>query len=125
MEAAFAGAVPSHPKSLMLSRSSTSLAKMELTAVTCISKSHHVAFLRLPSRDAENMHRWVFFDSMSDMQKGHRIPILFEVPGLANYFLHGYDPSCLRIQQDASGRDNFILRLRNHAFLSLYTRQSE
>jgi hypothetical protein len=98
---------------------------MELTAVTCISKCHHVAFLRLPDRGEDGLHRWAFYDSMSEIQKGHRIPILFEVPGLARYFENGYDESCLPIRADGPSRDSFVQRLRKNAFMSLYTNQSQ
>jgi hypothetical protein len=87
-------------------------ATMELTAVTCIATAHHVAFLRLPYLGADNLHRWAFYDSMCDMEKGHRVPILFEVPGLARFFQSGCkDPSCLSIKQDAP---SLTLNRRRH-----------
>ena len=94
---------------------------MELTAVTCWNGSHHVAFLRLPDRGADGRHRWAFYDSMRDIQKGHRVPILFEVPGLAEYFENGYDESCLPLREDGPSRDLFVQRLQKGAFMSLYT----
>ena len=82
--------------------------------------SHHVAFLRLPDRGADGKHRWAFYDSMSDIQKGHRVPILFEVPGLAEYFENGYNASCLPLRADGPSRDPFVQRLQKEAFMSLY-----
>ena len=94
---------------------------MELTAVTCIQRFHHVAFLRLPDRGADGRHRWAFYDSMSDIQKGHRVPILFEVPGLAEYFENGYNASCMPLREDGPSRDPFVDRLQKTGFMSLYT----
>ena len=99
----------------------TKVARMELTAVTCIQRFHHVAFLRLPDRGADGRHRWAFYDSMSDIQKGHRVPILFEVPGLAEYFENGYNASCLPLRADGPSRDPFVDRLQKTGFMSLYT----
>jgi hypothetical protein len=98
---------------------------MELAAVTCIAKSHHVAFLRLPDRGADGRHRWVFYDSMSDIQRGHRVPILFEVPRLAEYFENGYNASCLPFREDAPSRDSFVKRLQENAFMSFYISSSQ
>ena len=103
------------------SHRATKVARMELTAVTCIQRFHHVAFLRLPDRGADGRHRWAFYDSMSDIQKGHRVPILFEVPGLAEYFENGYNASCLPLQADGPSRDLFVDRLQKTGFMSLYT----
>jgi hypothetical protein len=95
---------------------------MELTAITCIERihQHHVAFLRLPDRGVDGRHCWVFYDSMSDIQKGHRVPILFEVPGLAEYFENGYDASCLPSQENCPSKFDFVQRLQSEAFMSLY-----
>jgi hypothetical protein len=123
VETTFPRAALSAPKSSP--HPPTMFAKMELTAVTCIKQSHHVAFLRLPDLDAEHLHRWAFYDSMTQIQKGHRVPVLFEVPGLAKYFLNGCDASCLPIQTDAPGRDAFAQRLQNNAFMSFYTSQCQ
>jgi hypothetical protein len=99
---------------------------MELTAVTCIARSHHVAFLRLPDRGADKLHRWAFYDSMTEIERGHRVPLLFEVPGLARYFESGCsDASCLPIREDAPGRDSFVQRLTHNAFMSFYTSESK
>ena len=98
----------------------TKVARMELTAVTCIQRFHHVAFLRLPDRGADGRHRWAFYDSMSDIQKGRRVSILFEVPGLAEYFENGYNESCLSLPQDGPSRFPFVQRLQKEAFMSLY-----
>ena len=100
-------------------------ATMELTAVTCIAKAHHVAFLRLPYLGPDNLHRWAFYDSMCDMEKGHRVPILFEVPGLARFFQSECkDTSCLPIREDAQSKTSFVQRLTTNAFMSFYTRKS-
>jgi hypothetical protein len=80
--------------------------------------SHHVAFLRLPDRGADGKR--AFYDSMSDIQKGHRVSILFEVPGLAEYFENGYNESCLSLPQDGPSRFPFVQRLQKEAFMSLY-----
>jgi hypothetical protein len=58
---------------------------------------------------------------MTEIQKGHRVPVLFEVPGLARYFLNGCDASSFAIRADAPGRDLFAQRLQNNAFMALYT----
>jgi hypothetical protein len=101
-------------------------ARMELTAVTCISRTHHTAFLRLPDRDADSLHRWAFYDSMCEIVNGHRVPVLFEVPGLARFFESGCkDASCLRFKEDAPGRDSFVQRLTRNAFMFFYTSQRE
>jgi len=92
---------------------------MDLCAITCIVNTHHVAFLRLPHRDANGMHVWVFYDSMRDMQKGHRVPLLFEVPGLGRYLETG-DESDLPIKSDGEGRNDFARLIKEHAYLSLY-----
>ena len=92
---------------------------MDLYAITCIVKTHHVAFLRLPHRDSDGMPVWVFYDSMRDMQKGHRVPLLFEVPGLARYLETG-DESFLPIKNDGEGRNDFAKLLKENAYLSLY-----
>jgi hypothetical protein len=123
LEAAFPRAALSASNSF--SPPPRTFATMELTAVTCIQRCHHVAFLRLPDRGSDNLHRWAFYDSMTEIQKGHRVPVLFEVPGLARYFLNGCDASCLPIQADAPGRDLFAQRLQNNAFMALYTSQPQ
>jgi hypothetical protein len=99
---------------------------MELTAVICITRTHYTAFLRLPDRDEDMLHRWAFYDSMSEIGNGHRVPVLFEVPGLARFFQSGCtDASCLPFQEDAPGRDSFVERLTRYAFMSFYTSQRE
>jgi len=64
---------------------------------------------------------------MRDMQKGHRVPLLFEVPGLARY-LEYRDPTVLQHKDDnldfGQGRDAFTQRLDRNAFMSFYVSQS-
>ncbi len=109
-----------------MSKSPNDYATMELTAVTCIAKAHHFAFLRLPCLGLDNLHRWAFYDSMSNMENGHMVPSLVEVPGLARYFQSGCsDTSCLFTNEGASGREFVARCLLANSFMSLYTRKRE
>ena len=125
-EVSFPRAAACLSKTLSSSRAPPQRVRMELAAVTCISIGHHVAFLRLPHRDANGYHRWAFYDSMSKIEKGHRVPLLFEVPGLARYFEEP-DASLkarhLSIHQDGYNRDPFTQRLEKNAFMSFYVSQ--
>ena len=92
---------------------------MELCAITCVIQCHHVAFLRLPHRGADGMHVWALYDSMRGIEAGHKLPLLFEVPGLARYLETG-DESDLPIKNDGEGRNGFVELLKKYAYLSLY-----
>ncbi len=123
MEVTFPRVAHSILKCPSASRAPPFTVKMELAAVTCISKSHHVAFLRLPNRDSDGFHRWAFYDSMSKTDKGHKVPRLLEVPGLAR-FLELHDSKHLIIMGDGSNEVAYAEHLEKHAFMSFYVRQS-